>query len=529
MFAQWKRFGLISLALVLAGCGTTGGQAPGSEGTTHSQSPLVATMSGTVGTIDPNKIYSGDEWNAGYLLYRGLYMLNASAQMVPAVASGMPQVSNNGLTYTIHLKPGLKWSNGSAITAQDFADSLKRELNPKTGSPDGYLWTMLQGAQSYESGQAKTLSGVTVVNPLAIQYHLSKPYSAFPEILATPAGFPINPAAVSQISTKPVTDGPWILRTWEVGTKMTLAPNPHYTLAQKPRYSGLVVDMGVSPSTSILRVQSGQADWIFDGIPSSQYAGLQSNPKWSKDMVKFANVGIYLLALNTRVAPFNKLAVRQAVEMAINKQHLVRLLQNRGTPANGILPKTLPGFEKDIPNMYPYNPTKARQILDQAGFPQGFTTTLGMAAEGPDGEVIGTEVQNDLKAIGITVHLKPLPQETTAVAQIPMLTYSWFMDYPDAADFINGFTSCSAAVVGGSNPAFLCDTKLDQMAKQAQAMPLGPQRTKAFKNADEQAMKDAAYVPLYVPMTTIFYSTRIHPHLHNPVFGPAIFAAFYSR
>lgn len=527
MVSPWKLLGLGALALTLVGCGAIPTASPSDRAT--SVRPLVATMSGTVGTIDPNKIYSGDEWDAGYLLYRGLYMLNVSAKLVPAVASGMPHVSDGGLTYTIHLKPGLKWSNGDPITAEDFATSIERELNPNTGSPDGYLWPMLQGAQAYEAGHAAKISGVSVLNPLTIQYHLTKPYSAFPDILATPAGFPIDPKAAAKLDTHPVTDGPWMLTSWEVGTKMTFAPNPHYALGSKPQYPGLEIDMGVSPATGILRVQSGQADWVFDGIPSSQYASLESNPEWSKDIVKFPDIGIYLLALNTRVAPFNKLAVRQAVEMAIDKTHLIRLLQNRGIVANGVLPMTLPGFGADIPNRYPYNPAKARKLLSQAGFPHGFTTTLGMAAEGSDGDVIGTEVQNDLKAIGITVHLKPLPQETTAVAQMPMLTYTWFMDYPDAADFINGFTGCSSAVVGGSNPAFLCDPGLDSMAANAEAMPLGSARTQAYKAVDQRVMKDAAYVPLYVPIVTMFHSSRIHPHLHDPLFGPAIIAAFYSR
>ena len=527
MVSPWKPLGVGALALTLVGCGAA--STASQPGHSTSIRPLVATMSGTVGTIDPNKIYSGDEWDAGYLLYRGLYMLNVSAKLVPAAASGMPTVSDGGLIYTIHLKRGLKWSNGDPVTARDFAASIDRELNPKTGSPDGYLWPMLQGARAYESGHAPKISGVSVLNALTIQYHLTRPSSAFPDILATPAGFPIVPKAEAALDSQPVTDCPWVLKSWEVGTKMTFAPNPHYTMGPMPKYPGLEIDMGVSPSTGILRVQSGQADWAFDGIPSSQYASLTSNPKWSKDIVKFPDIGIYLLALNERAAPFHQLAVRQAVEMAINKKHLVRLLQNRGIVANGVLPKTLPGFGADIPNMYPYNPAKARKLLAHAGFPHGFTTTLGLAAEGSDGNIIGTEVQNDLKAVGITVHLKPLPQETTAVAKIPMLTYTWFMDYPDAADFINGFTGCSAAVVGGSNPAFLCDPGLDRMAASAEAMPLGPARKRAYKAVDQRVMKDAAYVPLYLPIVTMFHSSRIHPHLRHPLFGPAIIAAFYSR
>lgn len=484
---------------------------------------MTVTWSGNVQTIDPNKIYNAEDWNIGHALYVGLYNFGRNAQLVPAIASGMPTVSDHGLVYTIHLKHGVRWSNGAPVTAYDFAASINRELNPKTQSPDGYLWYMLQGAQAVESGKAKTISGVKVLNQMTIQYRLTQPYPPFPYILAVPAGFPIYPPGVSTIATKPITDGAFKLSSWTQGRSMVLVRNPNYDQKGLPYLNRLTFDFGVNPSVGVLRVESGQADLVGDGIPSANYLELASSPQWKADIATRQAIGLYMLALNTHVKPFNNLKVREAVQFAINKAHLLQLLNGRGSVANGVLPPSLPGFGKDIRALYPYDPARARALLRQAGYRHGFATTLGLGSELSGASAIGTEIQADLKAVGIRVTLKPLPSEATAIASMPMTTYSWFMDYPDPADFIDGFTSCSAAVVGGSNPAFLCDKGLDAMANRARSLPLGLRRVAAYKRIDLRVMQDAAYVPLYYPRFTFFHSARLRGYYVNLAWFPAAY------
>jgi ABC-type transport system substrate-binding protein len=498
------------------------GVATGAVASASGNSTMVITFSGPVQTIDPNNIYNAEDWSVGHDLYRGLYDFNNQGQLVPAVAAGMPVVSDHGLVYTVHLRKGLHWSDGTPITAEDFAASLERELSPAQKSPDGYLWYMLKGASDYEAGKTKTLSGVRVLDPYTIQYTLTEPYPPFPYILGVPAGFPVDPAALGRVNTDPVTDGPYVLKSWNHATEMVLVANPRYDIGPKPRITTVRYEFGVDPSVGVLRVESGQADLVGDGIPSADYPSLSANPLYRSDVAKREAVGVYLLALNTRVKPFTNVLVRRAVEMAINRTHLIRLLNGRGTVANGVLPTSLPGFGSDIPNPYPYNPKKAKALLAQAGYPHGFTTVLGEGSELSGGQEIATEVQADLKAIGIMVQVKPLPQEATAIASIPMQTYTWFMDYPDPADFIDGFTSCSAAVVGGSNPAFLCDKGLDAMANAARGIPLGSARIAAYKRIDARVMQDAAYVPLYYPEFTFFHSSRLQHYVVNPLWFPAV-------
>ncbi|MCY0898856.1 MAG: ABC transporter substrate-binding protein [Firmicutes bacterium] len=522
-----KRVGLMAASVLLAGglaaCGSQGSTTNARhQAATVNGGTLVVTWSGNPQTIDPRKIYDAEDWNIGRALYIGLYTMNSRFQLKPGVAEGNPIVSDHGLVYTIHLNPKATWSNGQPLTAQDFVYALRTELSPKFQSPDTYLWWMVKGANAYEAGKSSYL-GIKALNDHTLQYTLSTPYSAFQYVLSVPASFPVDPAAINRVATNPVTDGPYIVSQWKTGVSMLLRKNPHYF--RRHAYPAHVLfDFNVDPSVGILRVEDGQADIVGDGIPSANYLQLEANPQYRSDITRGYLPAVILLALNEKIKPFNNPLVREAVQMAINKRHLVQLLNGRAQPANGVLPPSLPGFGgRDIPNLYPYNPAKAKSLLKKAGYPHGFSTTLGLASEMTGSAQIETEVEADLGRIGIHITAKPLPTETAALAKVPMMTYSWYMDYPDPADFISGFIT-SPAVAGGSNPAFLSDPVLDAWEQKAASMPQGPARVALYRKIDERAMKDAAYVPLFYPESTFFHSPRVHGFVRPAVYFPAIYS-----
>ncbi len=437
-FAAFAALSAGAFGLLMAG-------SPAAAQAAAAGSTLTVTWSQNPQTIDPRKIYDGEDWNIGRALYVGLYSDSATFHLQPKVAQGMPKVTDHGLVYTIQLRPGARWSNGQPLTAQDFVYALRTELASSFQSPDTYLWYMIKGASAYEAGKSSYL-GVRALGPHTLQYTLSQPYSAFPYVLSVPAAFPVYPAGVKSIASHPVSDGPYVLQSWKTGVSMQLVKNPHYFLPHAYPQS-LVFDFNVSPSVGILRVQSGQADLVGDGIPSANYLQLAGNPQTAQNITRGFSPALVMLALNMRVKPFNSLAVREAVQMALDKPYLVRLINGRGQAANGVLPPSLPGFGPDIKPVYPYNPGRARQLLKDAGYPHGFTVQLGLASEQSGGQQIATVVQADLAKIGVKVLVKPLPAEATAIARVPMMTYSWYMDYPDPSDFVNGFAT-SPAVVG---------------------------------------------------------------------------------
>jgi len=365
---------------------------------------------------------------------------------------------------------------------------------------------MVKGAADYEAGKSQFL-GVQALDDSTVQYTLSQPFTAFTYVLSTPSAFPVCQAAASQVSTNPVTEGPYTLQSWTKGVSMTLVKNPQWKQTA-PYPDSLVFDFNVDQSVAIMRVQNGQADLAADGIPPANYLQLIANPQTKSQITAGTIPAVILLCLNSQVKPFDNLKVRQAVEYAINKPHLMQLLNNRGQLATSILPRALPGFANDTYNPYPYDPTKAKELLTEAGYPNGFSTTLGSAAEETAGDSIVSEVKNDLQAIGISVTAKPLPEDATAIAQMPMTTFSWYMDYPDPCDFIDGFV-VSPPVAGGSNMAFMTDPTVSKEASQADQMANSPARVQLYEKIDAGAMQDAGYVPLFYPELTFFHSARV--------------------
>ncbi|MCL6547515.1 MAG: ABC transporter substrate-binding protein [Alicyclobacillus sp.] len=516
----------VLLAAAAVGSGTAAGPQL-AQASTNSGGTMTVTWSANPQTIDPRKIYNGEDWNIGRALYVGLYDDDSHFQLKPAVAAGPPKISNGGRVYTIQLRKDVKWSNGKPVTAQDFVYALRTELDPKFQSPDSYLWYMLKGASDYEAGKSKYL-GIEAIGKYTLRYTLSQPFSAFPYVLSVPASFPVYSGSGNDVNSRPVTNGPYVVDSWQRGVRMILRKNPYYNQPGKPYPDRLEFDFNVDPSVGIMRVQSGQADLVGDGIPSANYLQLAGNPRYSQDITRGFMPAIVLLALNERVKPFNDPLVRKAVQYAINKRHLLQLLNGRGELSHGVLPPSLPGMKGDIPDPYPYNPAKARALLKQAGYPHGFTTQLGLASEQTGSSEIATEVQADLQAIGVKVTVKPLPQEASAMAEVPMMTYSWYMDYPDPSDFIDGFVA-SPAVVGGSNPAFLNDQRIRKLAVQADGMPLGTARSRLYKQIDKLAMQDAAYVPLFCPELTYFHSDRVQAFDRPAVYFPAIYSDLWLK
>lgn len=510
---------LLLLATLVAGSSASGA-APTRGGT------IIATWGTTLTTVDPAFTYGAQDWPQCHAIFDGLLGFDTGTQLVPHMASSLPTASADGKTYTFHLRHGLVFSNGDPVTAQDFVYSWDRMLAAKTASPDTYLWYPVQGQAAFSAGKAKTMTGFKALDANTLQVTLTAPYPGFLYVLGTPSSFVVDPAVVHQLhadnkdfGVHAVGSGPFTLKDWVPGQKMDLVRNPRYWNSTWPYADAVHIDLGVNASVGLLRIEKGQSDLLGDAIPSAQFASVIQDPKLSKLIATAHDIGVYMIGLNVKVKPFNNPLVRRAVAYAINKEHAIRFINGRGTPAAGILPPNLPGFNGEIPDPYPYNPTRAKQLLAQAGYPNGFSTTMGVPPSGYE-QRMADAVIYDLGQVGIKVGIKPVVSEGTAIATMPMVAYHWLLDYPDPADFIDGFTSCAAAVPGGSNVSFYCNPKIDALANTARAMTFGPARVAAYKHIDSLYMADAASVPLFNDIYYYLHSTRLQGYYVSLMWAP---------
>jgi peptide/nickel transport system substrate-binding protein len=224
------------------------------------------------------------------------------------------------------------------------------------------------------------------------------------------------------------------------------------------------------------------------------------------------------ITMNTRMKPFDDLRVRKAINMAINKDRLVKILNSRAVPANQVLPPLMPGYDKDYKG-YAYDPDKAKALLAEAGLTAGFKTELYAMNVDPNPR-LAQAMQQDLAAIGITADLKTLAQATVIAAggqegQAPMIWsggMAAIADFPDPASLYFALLSCGAAVPGGWNWSWYCNPALDKDASAANAMAdptMTDERIEIWRKVFIGTMDDAAVAPMFHDKQFTMISARL--------------------
>lgn len=525
--------------ILLAACGTTGNN-NSSGGTPVNGGTLTISFKDDLKTLDPAIGYDTDSWSIERQIYNGLLDYKGfTTQLQPDIAEAMPTISSDGKTYTFKLKHGVKFSNGREVTADDFKYSWERMLDPKTAGPmtGGPFWGGIHGAQDFFNGAAANISGIKVVDPYTLEVDLDSPNQSFLNIVAMPFGFVIPKEAVAAAGTdfahKPIGTGPFTLETWTPGQLIVLKRNPNY-FGTRPYLDEVDAQIGVTPEVGYLRLQNGQLDLAQPDltIPSAQYIKLSSDPNWKGRLLKQPNVDIWYLAMNVNMKPFDNKLVREAFNYVVNKANQVKILNGRGVINNGIQAPPMPGYVQN------YNPlgldangqniSKAKQLLQQAGYgpsnpfpPQDLVYTKASA----DSDRLAAAVQQDFKAVGVTLNLKGLAfnafLDVTGKPNTTALSYNgWIQDFPDPSDFIDPILSCSAANVtaNGGNVAFYCNKSADAIADKARGDTNSSERLSLYRQfQDIVVTQDFPWVPMYSTVETAVAATRVHGYQIHPV------------
>jgi oligopeptide transport system substrate-binding protein len=263
------------------------------------------------------------------------------------------------------------------------------------------------------------------------------------------------------------------------------------------------VQIGATPEVNVLKLEKGELDLLGDTLPPAEFVRLTQDQAWQNRHQHQTQVNTSYIAINTQVKPFDNLKVRQAINMAINKEQIVKLMNGRAQVAKGVLPPLMPGYDPNIKS-YEYDVAKAKALLAEAGFPDGFKTSITCISVDPEPKICES-FQNDLKQIGIELELKTLANSTVvAEASTPGKTplvwsgqLAWSQDYPDPADFYGPILSCASAQQGGWNWAWYCNKDLDTQANAALGIQDHEARMKAYQAIYQKVIDDAVWVPVY--------------------------------
>ncbi|TAV43741.1 ABC transporter substrate-binding protein (plasmid) [Rhizobium leguminosarum] len=516
MFKRWLQQTTMATMVALAPLSDMAEETPKQGG------DIVVTYKDDITTLDPAIGYDWVNWSMIKSLYSRLMdYAPGTPNPVPSLAESFT-VSPDGLTYTFKLHKGVKFSNGREVVASDVKYSIERAVDPKTQGPGAGFFGAIKGFEDETGGKTTTLSGIETPDDSTVIFNLSRPDATFLHVLAINFASVVPKeaveAAAGDFGKKPVGSGTFILKDWTIGQQLVFERNKDYFVKGVPYIDSFKVEVGQEPLVALLRLQKGEVDIAGDGIPPAKFLEIKNSADGAQMIVDGEQLHTGYITLNTKVKPFDNLKVRQALNMAINKERITRILNGRATPANQPLPPLMPGYDKSFTG-YAYDVAKAKALLAEAGYPDGFETVLYSTNTDPQPR-IAQAIQQDLAAVGVKAEVRALAQANVIAAggtegEAPMIWsggMAWIADFPDPSNFYGPILGCAGAVPGGWNWSWYCNADLDKRAVAADSMSdpaKAAERTAAWSKIFTDIMADAPWIPVINERRVVAKSMRM--------------------
>ena len=510
---KYKKFcflGIGLLPLVLASCGINTATKD-SQDVTEKKVEQVATLTaGTpVQSLDPATAVDQTSITLLANVMEGLYRLDEKNQPQPAIAAGQPKVSNNGKTYTIVIRDGAKWSDGTQITASDFVAAWQRVVDPKTASPNVELFSAIKNAKEIASGkQAKDTLAVKSIGEKTLEIELVEPTPYFTDLLSLTAYYPVQQKAIKEYgkdygtSKKAiVTNGAFNLTILEgVGTsdKWTISKNKEYWDKKDVSMDKINFQVVKEINTGINLYNDGQLD---DAPLAGEYA-----KQYKKDKEYSTTLMANTMFLEMNQTGENKLLknknVRKAISYAIDRDSLVeKLLDNGSIPSVGVVPEKMaynPKTKKDFANekLVEYNKKQARTYWETVKSKDSVSEKLELDILVGDGEFekkAGEFLQGQLEENleGLKVNITPVPanvfMERLTKKDFAISLSGWQADYADPISFLANFETNSPLNHGGYS-----NKNYDELIKDTSS-----KRWQELKKAEKIVIDDAGVIPVF--------------------------------
>jgi ABC-type transport system substrate-binding protein len=473
-----------------------------------------------VPTLDPAAGYDTASWSYEQMIFDTLVRYSdAGVDLVPDLATSW-KAAPDARTFTFHLRRDAIFSNGRKVTSADFRYAVERVLTPATHSRGIEYYRELIGADDFVAGRVKHVAGIETPDPWTIAFRLISPDPIFIHKLAMPfaAAVPHEVAAHwgDDFSRHVVGSGPFMLKEWRSGQRIVLVRNPHYFDRTTPRVDAIVDQIGVDQELQWLKYEAGEID--VSSIPTAEFPYVMKTPRLRELTQHITTISTYYLGMNCQMKPFDDVRVRRAFNYAIRKPKLTAIMNGRGVPANAILPPGLPGFDPANTG-YPYDPAKARALLEAAGVGPDFAPTLWMRADQEE-TIHGEALQQDLADVGVHLTLKPVawPPLLEAVRQprtVELVSLGWEADFPDPQNFLE--VLFAKQQWGSNNDTFYANPQVDALIAEAAPISDLKRRYELYEQAEKLILADAPWAVLYHPVTYVIRQPWVHDYVLNPM------------
>ncbi|NOU57112.1 MULTISPECIES: ABC transporter substrate-binding protein [Brevibacillus] len=476
---------LLVLALGLSGCSQ-------SSSGTGGQKELVVAFDSDVPTMDPHMHNEPNAITTNWHIFDSLLFLSRDLKIEPGLAESYEQKDDT--TWIFKLRQGVTFHNGEEFNADAVKFSLERVLNEKQKSP--------------QRGNISAISAVNVLDPYTVEIKTKEPYNLLPHRLFYLSIVPpkyVQEVGDQEFAQKPVGTGPYKFAEWVKGDKIVLEANENY-FKGAPTIKKVSFRVIPEVATQIAELQSGGVD-IIRMVPPDMLAQLEGNPQLAVTSTPLLRV--YYMAFDTKKKPFDDARVRQAMNYAVDIDTIVKkVLADKAvrTPA-GVNPNHF-GFDESI-KPYPYDPEKAKSLLKEAGYENGFETEIHYFTPGI-GQQITDAVISDLSKVGIKAKAKFYPESSSFVEKqragdLPFRLGHWGSYSVYDADAILQPMFDSKGVYG----KYFNTPQLDALINEARSSVDQDKRKALYSQAQQLIYKEAPWIFLFSPMDNQAYNAKL--------------------
>ena len=518
---------------------TEGEAAPADDAAADSAAPAASgegkILSVQIGpnpeTIDPALNSAVDGGNMILHTFECLLTWDQDSKLAPGQAESW-ETSEDGLTWTFHLRDGLKWSDGSALTANDFVYSWRRVCDPMVAAP--YAETVLGMVEGYADAIGGNLGalGVEATDDSTLVVHLSQPCSYFGSLAAFATLSPVQQATIDAngdgwavAADTYVCNGPFYISDWVPGSYIMCTKNPNYWNADAIKLDGIKFNLIEDPNASYSAYQTGEVLFIKD-VPTEEIPSLTGNEEFHVDPI----IGTYYLSLNTEREPFNDPKVRKALSLAIDREYVANtLMQGTYSPAGNFMG---PGwidtdgsqFMDNANGGQPYidttnheaNVEEAKQLLADAGYPDGagFPAITYSTNDAGYHKVVAEYLQQAWAELGINLQVDIVEWASFTPmrrnGEYDASRNGWVGDYSDPSNMLDLLYSSN-----GNNDGKFNNAEYDAAMDTSRTTLDAAERSAALHKAEDILMEEAACVPVAYYNDFWLQSTKIQNMWHS--------------
>ena len=470
--------------------------------------------------LDPHQSSFAQDISVERMLFRGLFQLDKESKPVPALAAELPTTQNGGIsadgkTYTIKLKPGLKFSDGSPLTAKDFEYSFQRALSPELAGQYAFLLENLANGAKYMSSKAtgpeleqvRASVGVKAKDDSTLELKLDNPEPTLLIKLSLWASFPVKRDVVEREKEKAFTEGgklvgtgPYMLKEWKPKESITLVPNPNWALTPKPALKEIRLRIIDDSERAFDAYRNNELD-VLNDTPATKLSQIKADSQLKTQYIQNRAPETRGLHLNQKVEVLKNVKVRSALAKAIDRDTLVQTVyQGKYVPTTQWIPAGVGGIPQTTYDEQKFDAAAAKKLLEEAGFPNGqnFPRLKLLLRDNKEARDTGEFLKTDYKKnLNIDIELEIVDGQTRSSrfnkGDFELFLGGWIQDFPDPENWIDSLWNTG----GGNNHSQYSNAELDMLLKANKFNLDTEKRLAAYKQMNDIVNKTVAQAVIY--------------------------------